>query len=201
MSHRRLLIAGVDEVGRGAVFGPVVAAAVILDETAAESLKRQGLNDSKKLSPQRRQDLVVPIRALAIDCQVGMASVREIERLNILQASLLAMRRAVLKLTPVPDLCRVDGNQLIPELTCSQEAWIKGDQRDGAIAAASVIAKVWRDDLIVRLARHYPGYALESNKGYGSHQHRSAIQQLGLTRQHRRSFRCCQMALPLELED
>ena len=191
------LIAGVDEVGRGAIFGPVVAAAVLVPETVIPQLWDLGINDSKKLTARRRQSLVWPIRKLVLDCQIGYSSVQEIGRLNILQASLLAMKRAVKRLQPRPDCCFVDGNHLIPGLSIEQQAWIKGDARHGAIAAASIIAKVWRDNLIVRLDRRYPGYALASNKGYGSAQHLCAIQQLGLSSQHRRSFRCCQLELPL----
>jgi ribonuclease HII len=191
------LIAGVDEVGRGALFGPVVAAAVILSESAAMELQTLGVTDSKCLSPQRRGQLIKPIKALSIACAIGYASVQEIDRINILQASLLAMHRAVSRLSPTPILCRVDGNQKIPQLGIPQQTVIKGDQTNTAIAAASILAKVWRDQLIIRLDRRYPGYGLAQHKGYGSAAHRQAIQTLGLTRQHRQSFRGCQ--LPLEL--
>lgn len=197
MEENTSLVAGVDEVGRGAIFGPVVAAAVILTEAAGLELLELGVQDSKRLSPQQRAKLVAPIRHIAVDCRIGMASVHEIERLNILQASLLAMKRAVCRLSPPPSLCHVDGNQSIPNLGLPQKTLVKGDQKDIAIAAASIIAKVWRDTLIVRLDKRYPGYCLESNKGYGSAQHREALQRLGLTPQHRRSFRSCQLELPL----
>lgn len=196
MSDLPNLIAGVDEVGRGAIFGPVVAAAVLVPEAVIPRLWGLGINDSKKLTARRRQSLVWPIRQLILDCQIGYSSAQEIDRLNILQASLLAMKRAVKRLEPRPNCCFVDGNHLIPGLSIEQQAWTKGDAKHGAIAAASIIAKVWRDNLIVRLDRRYPGYALASNKGYGSAQHRSAIRQLGLSRQHRRSFRCCKPELP-----
>lgn len=192
-----MVLAGVDEVGRGAIFGPVVAAAVILTETATSNLQNFGVQDSKRLSSKRREALVEPIYDLATDCQIGLATVSEIDRLNILQASLLAMQRAVLKLSPVPDLCRVDGNQRILGLGIAQETIVKGDQIDCAIAAASIIAKVWRDNLVIRLSKQYPDYDLESNKGYGTSQHRLALEKLGLTPHHRRSFRCCQLELPL----
>lgn len=184
--------AGVDEVGRGALFGPVVAAAVILPAAAFEPLRQAGLTDSKLLKPSHRLTLAAQIRALALDCQVGLASTAEIDRLNILNSSLLAMRRAVHRLQPQPQFCLVDGNQPIPQLRMPQQTLVKGDQRSLIIAAASVVAKVWRDGLIVRLADRYPGYGLESHKGYGTVQHRQALQQLGPSRQHRRSFGPCQ---------
>lgn len=188
-------IAGVDEVGRGALFGPVVAAAVILSDTAVQQLVAQGMTDSKKLSSTRRLLLAEQIRERAIGFKVGMASVHEIDRLNILQASLLAMRRSVLGLPCEPSLCLVDGNQPIPNLNRLQRTIVKGDQSEPAIAAASILAKVWRDQLIVRLAQRYPGYDLASNKGYGSAKHRHALQKLGPTRQHRLSFAPCQASL------
>lgn len=194
---RPLLIAGVDEVGRGALFGPVVAAAVILPEAAAMELQALGVTDSKRLSPQRRGQLIEPIKTLSIACAIGYASVQEIDRINILQASLLAMHRAVSRLSPTPTLCRVDGNQAIPRLAIPQQTVVKGDQTDTAIAAASILAKVWRDQLIVRLDRRYPGYGLARHKGYGSAEHRQAIQTLGPTQQHRQSFRGCQLSLEL----
>jgi ribonuclease HII len=184
--------AGVDEVGRGALFGPVVAAAVILPVSAFEALAIAGVTDSKQLSVEQRQRLSVQIKAVAIDCQIGVASVKEIDRLNILQASLLAMRRSILRLCPLPELCLIDGNQRVPELGIPQQTLIKGDQRSLAIAAASIIAKVWRDDLVTRLAARYPNYDLALNKGYGTPKHRLALRQFGATGQHRRSFRPCQ---------
>lgn len=195
MDYASEQIAGVDEVGRGALFGPVVAAAVILSDEAIEQLVAQGMTDSKKLSPRRRLLLMKQIRELAIGFRVGMASVYEIDRLNILQASLLAMRRAVLGLPSTPQFCLVDGNQRIPNLLVQQRTVIKGDQSEPAIAAASILAKVWRDQLIVRLDQRYPGYDLASNKGYGSAKHRQALQELGPTRQHRLSFAPCQASL------
>lgn len=185
-------MAGVDEVGRGALFGPVVAAAVILPAAAIAPLSAAGVTDSKKLTPVNRQRLDLQIRQLAY-CAVGLASVREIDQINILQASLLAMHRAVGQLSPQPQLCLVDGNQRIPHLPMAQQTVVKGDQRVLAIAAASIIAKVWRDTLIIRLERRYPGYDLASNKGYGSVKHRAGIARLGICPQHRKSFRSCQL--------
>jgi len=186
-------IAGVDEVGRGALFGPVVAAAVILSDTAAQTLVHHGMTDSKRLSPQRRLALTDQIHGLATAFQVGFASAYEIDRLNILQASLLAMRRSVLRLPLTPQFCLVDGNQRIPHLPMEHKTVVKGDLSEPAISAASILAKVWRDQLIVRLDRRYPGYDLASNKGYGSVKHRQALQDLGPTRQHRLSFAPCRI--------
>jgi ribonuclease HII len=187
------LVAGVDEVGRGALFGPVVAAAVILPGSAIVPLRQAGVTDSKLLTSMQRQQLAEQIRAVAIDCKVGMASVREIDRLNILQASLLAMRRAIVRLHPQPQLCLVDGNQPVPALTIQQQTVVQGDRQLLTIAAASIVAKVWRDQLITRLAAKYPGYDLATNKGYGTPKHREALQRLGVSPQHRLSFSPCRL--------
>ncbi|WP_072016464.1 ribonuclease HII [Neosynechococcus sphagnicola] len=189
-------IAGVDEVGRGALFGPVVAAAVILPETAMTALTVAGVTDSKKLSAARRQQLAGQIRDLALDCQIGSASVGEIDRLNILQASLLAMKRAIRKLQVTPHLCLIDGNQLIPDLGLPQQTLVKGDQQSLVIGAASIIAKVWRDRLLEQLALKYPHYDLAANRGYGSSRHHLALQEWGISPLHRRSFRPCQVQQP-----
>lgn len=185
--------AGVDEVGRGALFGPVVAAAVVLPAAAIAALTAAGVTDSKKLSPAKRSQLSAQIRQAA-HCAIGVASVYEIDRINILQASLLAMRRAIFRLSPLPEMCLIDGNQQVPKLPMMQKTMVKGDQHELAIAAASIVAKVWRDALIIRLDRRYPGYDLSSNKGYGSAKHRAGITHLGICRQHRKSFRSCQMS-------
>ena len=190
-----LQVAGVDEVGRGCLFGPVVAAAVILSPSAAEALLKAGVKDSKQLRGATREILYETIKIHAVDCRIGMASVQEIDRINILQASLLAMRRAIAHLCVTPDLCLIDGNRPIPNFAIAQQTIIKGDQTEVAIAAASIIAKVWRDRLLVRLDRRYPGYCLASNKGYGSCAHQEALQTLGPSRQHRLSFSPCQKSL------
>ncbi|NMF83880.1 ribonuclease HII [Nodosilinea sp. P-1105] len=187
-----IAIAGVDEVGRGALFGPVVAAAVILPPTARAALAALGVTDSKRLSDRRRRQLVTPIKTLAANYAIGLGSVHDIERLNILGATWLAMTRAITQLSPTPSLCLVDGNRPIPNLTIPQQAVTRGDQTHIEIAAASILAKVWRDTLITRLDSRYPGYGLAQHKGYGSAMHRHAIQALGPTSQHRRSFKGCQ---------
>ena len=129
------------------------------------------------------------------DSHIGWSSAREIDRINILQASLLAMKRAIARLEKTPKLCLIDGNREIPNLGMPQKTVIKGDQHELAIAAASIVAKVWRDRLIIRLAETYPGYDLASNKGYGSKKHREAIARLGVTSHHRLSFSPCQKQL------
>lgn len=186
------LVAGVDEVGRGCLFGPVVAAAVILPPDGWQALKNAGVTDSKKLSATQRKRLVELIQIQAIDCKIGIASVAEIDRLNILQASLLAMHRSLLKLSPQPEICLIDGNQRIPGLSLPQKTIVQGDRQCLAIAAASILAKVWRDQLIVRLAAQYPEYDLINNKGYGTKAHKKALALYGASPQHRLSFSPCQ---------
>lgn len=193
--------AGVDEVGRGALFGPVVAAAVILPNHALPQLIAAQINDSKKLSPPKRKQLAKVICSVCNDWKIGYASTAEIDQLNILQASLLAMKRAVLKLSVQPDICLIDGNQMVKGLPMPQQTIIKGDSTSIAIAAASIVAKVWRDDLILRLATKYPMYDLSRNKGYGSRRHLLALQEYGASRLHRKSFSPCQLQLQLPLFD
>jgi len=192
------LVAGVDEVGRGALFGPVVAAAVILPTSALPHLALAGVKDSKLLSVLRRLKLTQEIQSLAFDWRIGYATSHEIDQINILQASLLAMKRAVLKLKVQPDICLIDGNQPLPNLAVPQETMIKGDERSLEIAAASIVAKVWRDELVTRLAAKYPAYDLVANKGYGTQRHRLALQQYGPSRLHRMSFSPCQVGLKVE---
>lgn len=177
------IIAGVDEVGRGPLAGPVIAAAVIL--RADQPI--EGLADSKKLSEQRREVLSETIKAQALCWAIGRAEVAEIDEINILQASLLAMRRAVLTLSGTPDQVLVDGNRC-PQLPYTCEAIIKGDEKVAVISAASIIAKVARDAEMVAFEQHYPGYGLAKHKGYPTKQHMQALQELGITPIHRRSF-------------
>lgn len=185
-------IAGVDEVGRGCLFGPVVAAAVILPPSALPDLVAAQIRDSKKLSPNRRSKLAVKICQVAEDWNIGFASTAEIDQMNILQASLLAMKRAVLKLKVQPGLCLIDGNRPLKDLSIPQQTLVKGDERSLAIASASIVAKVWRDELIVRFAAKYPMYDLIANKGYGTQKHLVALQEYGPSPLHRMSFRPCQ---------
>ncbi len=185
-------IVGVDEVGRGPWAGPVVASAVWLDQDALpESLSRR-LDDSKKLSKRAREDICTQLQELASKGKamlaLGQAEVAEIDSLNILKASLLAMTRAVAQLPFMPDAALIDGNKL-PDLPCPARPVIKGDGRSLSIAAASIIAKVSRDGQMAALAQSHPGYGWERNQGYGTAEHRAGITQLGITAAHRRSFR------------
>ncbi len=189
ISGDRGLVAGVDEVGRGALFGPVVAAAVILPPSTLPQLALAGVRDSKQLSSNRRLKLAKQIQELALEWKIGYATREEIDKINILQASLLAMKRAVLKLKIKPDICLVDGKQSIIDLPIPQKLMVKGDARSLEIAAASIVAKVWRDGLIDRWAIKYPNYDLAANKGYGTEKHRLALQKYGPSAMHRLSFR------------
>ncbi len=176
-------LAGVDEVGRGPLAGDVVAAAVILDPQRPVA----GLRDSKKLSPRRRLELAGLIKERALAWSVARASVAEIDELNILQASLLAMHRAVQGLALQPGYVLVDGNRL-PRWDYPSEPVVKGDDRVPAIAAASILAKVQRDSELIALEDEYPGYGFASHKGYPTAAHLQALQTLGVTPVHRRSF-------------
>ncbi len=176
-------VCGVDEVGRGPLAGPVIAAAVVLDPNNPIA----GLADSKVLSPERRAELDVQIRARAAAFALGRAEVEEIDRINILQATLLAMQRAVAGLPMVPDLAYVDGNKC-PALQCRVEAIVKGDSKIPAISAASIIAKVARDAEMEEWDRRYPGYGLAKHKGYPTPTHLRALDTLGPTPIHRVSF-------------
>ena len=177
------LVAGVDEAGRGPLAGPVVAAAVILDEL--KPIK--GLNDSKKLGPRTRERLFDEIRAKALCCSIAEASVEEIDALNILQATLLAMRRAVEGLRLRPNKVLVDGNRL-PVLMMAAEAIVKGDAKVRAISAASILAKVQRDRLCLALHEQHPLYGFDVHKGYPTPLHLAALREHGACAQHRRSF-------------
>ncbi len=177
------LMAGVDEAGRGPLAGPVVAAAVILDELNPI----QGLADSKKLTVLRREKLYDEIRAKALCCSIAQASVEEIDSLNILQATLLAMRRAVDGLRLKPNKVLVDGNRL-PTLDILAEAIVKGDALVPAISAASILAKVYRDRWCAEFHLQYPQYGFAGHKGYGTAVHLAALREHGACPQHRRSF-------------
>ena len=183
-------IAGIDEVGRGPLAGPVLAAAVIIHARAPKSLLAL-LDDSKKLSPQQRTTaaaaLLEAARAGHVEIAVAAASVTEIARINILQATFLAMTRAVARLSSPPDLALVDGNKA-PPLPCPARCIIGGDASEPAISAASIIAKVIRDRAMARLAVRYPGYGWERNSGYGAPIHLEGLRRLGITPHHRTTF-------------
>ena len=176
-------IAGVDEAGRGPLAGPVIAGAVILDPDKPI----EGLRDSKRLSASRRDELFDQIRERALAWAVGRADVEEIDRINILQATMLAMSRAVEALQPSADHALIDGNRC-PDLSCTSRAIIKGDSKVPAISAASIMAKVTRDREMLDLDMRYPGYGLAQHKGYPSKEHIEALESLGVTPVHRRSY-------------
>ena len=190
-------IIGVDEAGRGPLAGPVMAAAVaIMINDKCEELLNLGVNDSKKLSPKKREEIfkILTSHPLVL-WSVGEASEKEIDEINILQASLLAMRRAVEKLIDKNDRLErenfsvyIDGREVIPNLTANQKSIINGDAKVFSIAAASIIAKVTRDRLMLKYAEKYPQYGFEKHKGYGTKQHYEMIQKHGICRIHRRTF-------------
>ena len=184
-------ICGVDEAGRGPWAGPVVASAVILDPARMDPALARRLDDSKKLTKLRRESVFAALKdgaaQGAIDIGIGCASVEEIDRLNILKATFLAMERAVAALSRCPDHALVDGNAL-PPLPCRATAVIKGDQRSLSIAAASIAAKVTRDALMAELECEHPGYGFARHAGYGTKAHREALLRLGVTPHHRKSF-------------
>jgi ribonuclease HII len=189
------LVAGVDEAGRGPLAGPVVAAAVILPLRGVP----RGIDDSKVLTAAQREALFARIEGCAI-VGVGAASVAEIDRINILAAALLAMRRAVAAMPVVPRFALIDGNQLPKELPCPARTVVDGDAISRSIAAASIIAKVVRDRIMDALADSYPGYGWEHNRGYATPDHRQAIGKLGVTAHHRRTFAAVRMALEGHLQ-
>ncbi|HUN84626.1 MAG TPA: ribonuclease HII [Terracidiphilus sp.] len=192
-----LRIAGLDEVGRGPMFGPVVAAAVILPA----GCRLRDLDDSKKLTEKKREELNVGIRAKAVAWAIAAVDAATIDRINIRQASLLAMRLAVQQLAVSPDYLLVDGLDTI-DWPCPQQAVIQGDGTSFSIAAASVLAKVYRDRLLVELDQQYPGYGLANHKGYCSPEHLAAIAKLGPTPLHRKSYSpVAQTMLPFDLAD
>lgn len=188
-STRPAVIAGIDEVGRGCLAGPVYAAAVILPPVCTLT----GLRDSKKLSARQREALAPRIEACAVDWAIGVATVAEIDRLNILQATFLAMSRAVADLRVRPASCLVDGNQR-PPLDLPVRMVVGGDASEAAIMAASIIAKVARDAEMHRLDAQYPGYDLAQHKGYGTPRHLAALREHGSSAVHRMSFAPCARA-------
>ena len=192
------VVCGVDEAGRGPLAGPVVAAAVIIDRRRFRGELRRVLDDSKALSRELRETCYAALFACArigaVRIGVGAASAREIDRINILRASLLAMRRAVAVLGTTPDIALVDGN-VPPPLSCTVRTVVKGDALSFSIAAASVVAKVTRDRIMRGLAARYPGYGWATNVGYSTAEHFDGIQRLGVTPHHRRSFEPVRLAI------
>lgn len=192
-------IAGVDEAGRGPWAGPVAAGAVIFRNRALPEDLLKGLNDSKKLSPQKREKMYLRLQEeeakgnLCIG--LGWASCREIDEMNILQATYLAMKRAVEALAIAPDVALVDGNRTPPNLTCPVRTVIKGDGKSYSIAAASIVAKVSRDHLMTELGQKYPQYGFAKNAGYGTAEHIAALEKYGVTPEHRRSYKPVQKIL------
>jgi len=191
-----MLIAGVDEAGRGALAGPVVVAAVILPAQTTTPDGLLQLADSKTLSASRRQQLAALIKQLAVAWHICAIDHQRIDAINVLQATLEGMRDAVLGLSVTPDHVQVDGNQL-PSLALSCEAVVGGDASVAAISAASILAKTHRDELMVALARRHPGYGFARHKGYPTRQHRQALQTLGPCAVHRRSYAPVQAAMQL----
>jgi ribonuclease HII len=190
MTINRQYIAGIDEVGRGPLAGPVVTAAVILDPNRPIL----GLADSKKITEKRREILAAIIKQHALAWAIGRAEPEEIDQLNILQATLLAMKRAVEGLGIEPSHALVDGNQA-PKLMCQVTTIIKGDQTEPAIAAASIIAKVSRDKEMILMEESFPGYGFAKHKGYPTKMHQDALMKLGVSKIHRRSFKPVQLVI------
>lgn len=181
------VICGVDEAGRGPLAGPVVACAAILPLGGLSTRLLGALDDSKRLSAEVREEIAIKLRVKAI-WALGEASVEEIDRFNILQATFMAMRRALQALAEPPDVVLIDGNRAPPQLGCRAETIVGGDARSYSIAAASIFAKVTRDRAMARLATTFPGYGWETNRGYGTEEHLGALQRLGPTPYHRKSF-------------
>ena len=177
------VLAGVDEVGRGSLIGPVYAAAVILNK----SINTKILKDSKSLSKNKRKEISTYIKKNSI-WAIGQASVREIEKINILQASLLAMKRAIIKLKKKPSLVLIDGNNLPNIKNYNLKYIIKGDQKIPCISAASIIAKVSRDKFVTTLSKNFQNYGWDTNSGYGTKEHLKAIKKFGITKYHRKTF-------------
>ena len=194
----RVRVAGVDEVGRGPLAGPVLAAALVLPAAGLPPALAAAIDDSKRLKPERRGRLSAEIER---HCAVGLgqASVAEIDAINILNATFLAMGRALAALPAAPGFVLVDGNRLPPDLGCPGRTLVGGDRLSLSIAAASIVAKVTRDRLMAALAARYPGYGWERNAGYGTAEHRAALRRLGVCPEHRRSFAPVSQQLALSL--
>ncbi|NQV19466.1 MAG: ribonuclease HII [Armatimonadetes bacterium] len=182
---RSKIVVGVDEAGRGPLAGPVVVAAVILNP----DIKIEGLNDSKKLSEKKREELFEIIRKTAIDWNVQIISSKVIDEINILQATFLGMEKAVKNLEVKPEVCLIDGNQLSEKLKHFAKAIIKGDSQFASIAAASILAKVYRDRIMRKLHEKFPMYNFKKNKGYPTREHLAAISKYGIISAHRKSYR------------
>ena len=183
--NKNKTVAGVDEAGRGPLAGPVVVAAVILNP----EIEIEGLNDSKKISEKKREELFEIIRETAIDWNVQIISAKKIDEINILQATFLGMEKAVENLEVKPEVCLIDGNQLPEKLKHSAQAIIKGDSKFASIAAASILAKVTRDRIMRELHEKFPMYNFKKNKGYPTREHLKAISRYGIISQHRKSYR------------
>ena len=187
------LIVGVDEAGRGPWFGPVVAGAVVFFNHDIHPFLLKNLNDSKKISATKREALFEVLQSEAklknLAWAVGQASAREIDDLNILQATFEAMRRAVKALPCLPDVALIDGNRNPQNFPCPSYTLIKGDAKSYSVAAASIVAKVYRDNLMKNMALQYPGYGFEKNAGYGTKEHIAALKTLGVTPEHRKSYK------------
>lgn len=187
------VVCGIDEAGRGPWVGPVVAGAVIFLNRNVNQELMQSLNDSKKLSAKKREKLYDILRQEDklgnITCGIGLADAKEIDDLNILQATFLAMKRAVEKLSVKPQMALIDGNRLPKDFSCECSCWISGDARSYSMAAASILAKVYRDNLMKDLAVRYPQYNFEKNAGYGTKEHIEALNRFGITPEHRKSYK------------
>ena len=178
-------VAGVDEAGRGPLAGPVVVAAVILNP----DIEIEGLNDSKKISEKKREELFEIIKETAIDWNVQIITAKKIDKINILQATFLGMEKAVKNLKVKPEVCLIDGNKIPDKLRCFAQAIIKGDSQFASIAAASILAKVYRDRIMMQLHKKFPMYNFKKNKGYPTREHLEAISKYGIISAHRKSYR------------
>ncbi|MBE7628709.1 ribonuclease HII [Tenacibaculum piscium] len=192
---QHLLETGTDEAGRGCLSGPVVAAAVILPE----NFKHDFLNDSKQLSEKKREELRPYIEKHAISYAVAFVNHQEVDEINVLQASITAMHRAIAQLSPQPEFIIVDGNKFNPYLEIPHETIVKGDAKFMSIAAASILAKTYRDEYMAKIHQEYPQYNWQKNKGYPTKEHREAIREFGITPFHRKTFKLLPEQLKLNL--